>query len=123
MNFDPRLTPARPDLAAAHLRGKVTAARFAEGTVQEVVVGQTPVRQSPSHDTPLLTEALRGERVTVYEIDDEGWAWGQLLHDGYVGWLPAAAPRLAIAEFTPITAPVPSSSGPPELPGLMAASV
>ena len=32
-----------------------------------------------------------GERVTVYEFDDEGWAWGQLAADGYVGWLPANA--------------------------------
>ena len=36
-NFDPRITPARPDLAAAHLRGKVQAAQFVEGTAQEVV--------------------------------------------------------------------------------------
>ena len=27
---DPRLTPARPDLAAKYLEGKVTAARFVE---------------------------------------------------------------------------------------------
>ena len=32
-------------------------------------------------------------------------------------------PRDAIAELTPITAPVASTSGPPELPGLIAASV
>ena len=32
-------------------------------------------------------------------------------------------PRVAIAEFTPITRPWPSTSGPPELPGLIAASV
>ena len=32
-------------------------------------------------------------------------------------------PSEAIAEFTPITAPVESTSGPPELPGLIAASV
>ena len=32
-------------------------------------------------------------------------------------------PRLAICEFTPTTAPRASSSGPPELPGLIAASV
>ena len=30
---DPRLTPARPDLAAKHLEGIVTAARFVEGEV------------------------------------------------------------------------------------------
>ena len=36
--YDPRLTPARPDLAAKHLRGKVKAARFVEGTAREVLV-------------------------------------------------------------------------------------
>ena len=91
LSLDPRLTPARPDLAAAHLRGKVEAARFVEGMEQEVIVGLAPVRKAPSHDAPLLTEALGGERVTIYETDEEGWAWGQLKSDGYVGWLPAAA--------------------------------
>jgi cell wall-associated NlpC family hydrolase len=89
--LDPRLTPARPDLAASHLRGKVEAARFADGIVQEVVVGQAPVRAAPSHDGTMVTEALMGERVTIYETDEDGWAWGQLAGDGYVGWLPAAA--------------------------------
>ena len=91
MSSDPRLTPARPDLAATHLRGKVEAASFVEGELQEVIVGQAPLRKTPSHDAPLLTEALRGEHVTVYETDDEGWAWGQLQDDSYVGYLPAAA--------------------------------
>jgi hypothetical protein len=100
VTFDPRLTPARPDLAASHLRGKVEAARYAEGTLQEVITGHAPVRKVPSHDAALLTEALRGERVMVYEADDEGWAWGQLLRDGYVGWLPAAALLSAGAEPT-----------------------
>ena len=91
MHFDPRLTPARPDLAAAHLHGQVEAARFAEGVLQEVIAGQAPLRNSPTHDAPLLTEALHGELVMVYESNEEGWAWGQLKADGYVGWLPAAA--------------------------------
>src|SRR5258707_11533207 len=90
-NFDPRITPARPGLAAAQLRGKVKAGRFVEGTVQEVIAGIAPVRDAPSHGATQVTEALRGERVTIYENDDEGWAWGQLAADGYVGWLPAAA--------------------------------
>src|SRR4051812_29981755 len=38
-----------------------------------------------------MTEALLGERVTIYDLNDEGWAWGQLADDGYVGWLPANA--------------------------------
>src|SRR5437764_7002646 len=88
-SFDPRLTPARPDLAASHLEGKVEAARFVEGRVREVVEAQAPVRGSPAPDAPLLTEALKGECVTIYETTEEGWAWGQLEDDGYVGWLPA----------------------------------
>src|ERR1051325_9656516 len=91
MNFDPRITPARPDLAARCLEGKVSAARFVEGEEREVIEAQAPVRQAPSPDAPLMTEALMGERVTVYEFNDEGWAWGQLADDGYVGWLPASA--------------------------------
>ena len=35
-DFDPRITPARPDLAAAHLSGLVEAARFVEGEAQAV---------------------------------------------------------------------------------------
>jgi cell wall-associated NlpC family hydrolase len=38
-----------------------------------------------------MTQALRGERVTIYDRNAEGWAWGQLDSDGYVGWLPDAA--------------------------------
>jgi hypothetical protein len=33
VTLDPRLTPARPDLAAQHLEGLVEAERFAEGTI------------------------------------------------------------------------------------------
>jgi cell wall-associated NlpC family hydrolase len=91
LSVDPRITPARPDLAAEHLRGKVEARRFAEGTVQEVVVGIVPIRKFPAHDAPLVTEALYGDRVTIYETDEEGWAWGQLKSDGYVGYLSAAS--------------------------------
>ena len=88
---DPRLTPARPDLAAKSLEGRVTAARFVEGVEREVIDAQAPLRREPSHEAPLDTEALKGERVTVYETTGEGWCWAQLQSDGYVGWLPANA--------------------------------
>ena len=39
----------------------------------------------------LSTQALKGERVTIYDRNGEGFAWGQLDSDGYVGWLPDAA--------------------------------
>ncbi len=91
VNFDPRLTPARTDLAAKHLEGKVEAERFVEGTLCEVVDATAPVRREPRPDAPQETQALKGERVTVYEITEEGWCWGQLEADGYVGWIPANA--------------------------------
>lgn len=94
--FDPRLTAARADLAAVHLQGKVQAARFVEGEECEVIDPIAPVRRTPAHDGALETEALKGERVTVYDRNGEGWAWGQLHSDGYVGWLPEfslVAPR------------------------------
>lgn len=89
--FDPRLTPARPDLAARHLQGVVTAARYADGTSREVIDPQAPLRRAPLPDAPLLTEALCGEAAVIYETTPEGWAWGQLAADAYVGWLPANA--------------------------------
>jgi hypothetical protein len=91
VTFDPRVTPARPELAARYLESKVTAARFVEGEAREVVDAQAPLRQAPRPDAALMTEALMGERVMVYEFNEEGWAWGQLARDGYVGWLPANA--------------------------------
>jgi cell wall-associated NlpC family hydrolase len=51
------------------------------------------VRRAPAPDAALDTEALKGERVTIYETTAEGWAWGQLDADGYVGWLPGNALR------------------------------
>lgn len=89
--FDPRLTPARPGLAARHLADQVEAARRVDGVARDVVEPLAPVRRSPAPDAPLDTEALKGERVTVYEETEEGWSWGQLEADGYVGWLPSNA--------------------------------
>jgi hypothetical protein len=91
--FDPRITPARPDLAAKHLAGKVEAKRFADGKAYEIGAPQAPVRSKPSHDAELSTEALKGERITIYEIGESGWAWGQLAGDSYVGYVPASALR------------------------------
>jgi hypothetical protein len=36
-DLDPRITPARPDLAARYLEGSVTAERFVDGTPARVI--------------------------------------------------------------------------------------
>ena len=41
---DPRLTPARGDLAAKHLEGKVKAGRFVEGEEFEIIDAVAPLR-------------------------------------------------------------------------------
>jgi cell wall-associated NlpC family hydrolase len=97
---DPRLTPARPDLAAKYLEGKVKAARFVEGETCEVMAAIAPVRRAPASDAEQLTQVLKGERVTIYDRNGEGWAWGQLGGDGYVGWLPDSALTKALSSPT-----------------------
>jgi cell wall-associated NlpC family hydrolase len=118
--FDPRLTPARPDLAAKELEGKVSAARYVEGRAYDVIEPQAPLRIEPAPDAPLATEALRGERVVIYDTNDEGWAWGQLAADGYVGWLPAnaltapgGAPTHKVVALRTFVFSVPSIKAPP----------
>lgn len=90
MEYDPRLTPARPDLAASHLRGTIEARSYSEGRRERIVSGVVDMRGEPSPGASLVTQALRGETFVVYEIE-EGWAWGQLENDSYVGYLPAAS--------------------------------
>jgi cell wall-associated NlpC family hydrolase len=117
---DPRLTPARPDLAAKYLEGKVEAARFVEGEVFEIIDAIAPLREKPSFEAMLSTQALKGERVTIYDRDGEGWAWGQLNSDGYVGWLPdralakpGAAPTHKVTAIRTFAFPGPSIKLPP----------
>ncbi len=95
MALDPRLTPARDDIAAQYLRGDIRAERYVVGTDFQVVESVAPVRKKPRSDSPLLTQALFGEVVTIYE-ESEGWVWGQLKSDDYVGYMPlhALSPHL-----------------------------
>jgi cell wall-associated NlpC family hydrolase len=117
---DPRLTPVRPDLAAKYLEGKVKADRFVTG--EEFCVGEavTPLREAPSSDATLLTQALKGDRVTIYDRNGEGFAWGQLSSDGYVGWIadaalvkPAAKPTHKVTALRTFAFPGPSIKLPP----------
>ncbi len=86
---DPRLTPARPDLAAATLRGRVEAERYAEPVAMRVIAGSTPLWPDPARRR-LSSMLLFGEDFAVYEVAD-GLAWGQAARDGYVGYAAAAA--------------------------------
>lgn len=91
VSLDPRLTPARPDLAAEVLRGQVTAEQFVAGEGRTVIAPLAPLRRVPQPDASIATEALYGEAATVFETTEDGWSWVQLARDRYVGYLPTAA--------------------------------
>jgi cell wall-associated NlpC family hydrolase len=117
---DPRTTAARGDLAAKYLEGKVEATRFVTGEEFEISAATAPLRRAPSPDAELATEALKGERAMIYDRNGEGWAWGQLNSDGYVGWLPdralakpGARPTHRITALRTFAFPGPSIKLPP----------
>jgi cell wall-associated NlpC family hydrolase len=89
--LDPRLNAYREDLADARLKGKVAAPRFVDGERRRVVADQAPLKGMSAAEAPLASEVLRGEAFVVFDETDEGWAWGQLETDGYVGYVPSGA--------------------------------
>lgn len=118
--MDKRLTPARPDVAAKYLEGKVDAERFVIGEEFEITDGVTAIRRDPFAGAMLDSQALRGERFTVYDRNDEGWAWGQLASDGYVGWIsdlalypPGPTPTHKVTALRTFAFPGPSIKIPP----------
>ena len=88
--LDPRRHPCRADLAAATLRGRVDAPRYADGEPMQVVHGAAPLWSRPDASQGWASQLLYGETVRVYEAKD-GWAWVQAERDGYVGYVPADA--------------------------------
>jgi cell wall-associated NlpC family hydrolase len=116
---DPRLTPARPHLADARLRGSVEAARYVEGQARRVVVPSAPLRRHPSPSAGIDTEALIGDAVTFY-AEEDGHAFVQLARDGYVGYLPAdslgppdPAPTHVVLALRTFLYPAPDLKTPP----------
>ena len=117
---DPRLTPAREDVAAAHLKGQVKAARYAGGVAHQGRVGASALRELPTHSSRLETQLLMGEVFTVYD-QAAGWAWGQCERAGYVGYLdandleaPPRAPTHRVSVLRTLVFPAPDiKSAPP----------
>lgn len=88
-DLDPRLTPAREDLAAAWLKGKVTATRYVDPKRSTVSVPVASLYRSPDAAQSIETQLIFGEAVDLFEQQGE-WAWVQSVRDGYVGYLPTA---------------------------------
>ena len=90
MPLDPRLTPARGDIAASYLKGQVEAKSFRDGVRFQIARSHAALRAAPEDWAEQVNQALFGEIMVVYD-QSNGWAWGQLEADGYVGWMALAA--------------------------------
>jgi cell wall-associated NlpC family hydrolase len=90
LTYDTRLTPARPDLAAEHLRDMVQADAYAPGKRMQVTRPFVDVKRAPDDNAATDTQALFGETLIVYE-QKNGWCWGQLDRDRYVGYIDETA--------------------------------
>jgi cell wall-associated NlpC family hydrolase len=88
--YDRRITAARPDLAAAHLKGVIPAERYREGRIKQVTHDAVGLRSEPSAEATLETQLLFGELFTVYELKND-LVWGQAALDSHVGYAPADA--------------------------------
>jgi cell wall-associated NlpC family hydrolase len=116
---DPRRHVYRTDLAAEKHRGTIAADRYVTGEPRQVAAPSLPLRREPRFDSTLDTEALFGETVTVYD-EQEGWAWVQLDHDSYVGYMPSeglvpnvTAPTHRVSVLRTYVFPEPDSKVPP----------
>jgi cell wall-associated NlpC family hydrolase len=84
--LDKRLHAYRADLANEALRGQCDATQFVHANAAQSQAPVAAVRRAPSPDAMQLTQILWGEQVSVFERKN-GWAWVQLLRDGYVGYV------------------------------------
>jgi cell wall-associated NlpC family hydrolase len=71
MSFDSRRTVDKPDI---------------EPTRYEIIASHLDVKKTPNLEAGVETQALRGEIFNVFE-EQNGWLFGQLEHDKYVGWI------------------------------------
>lgn len=90
LTLDRRTTPARSDLAAAFLKGQVTADRFVEGRPARVVLPVVPLTPSTQVNVSKDTELVFGEEVTIYD-EAGGHCFVQSARDSYVGYAVSAA--------------------------------
>lgn len=84
---DRRRIPANGDVAAAHLKGQVEAARYVEPDPKRLAAVVSDICSAPGG--PRDRQMLRGETFNWLEVR-EGWVFGYAEKDGYVGWMEAS---------------------------------
>lgn len=86
MSLDPRVIPARGDLASRALEGVVPAKTYADPRAMTAIVPAAALRRAADPWSEQVDQLLFGEVFEVLEEAD-GYAWGQARRDGYVGFV------------------------------------
>ena len=86
MELDKAINPYRDDIAASKLAGIVDALTFIEPEEMQINIPSAFLKSAPDSKSPSLNESLLGDLFEVYEIKN-GFAWGQLARDNYVGYI------------------------------------
>ena len=102
----------RTDLADEALRGAVEAARFVKGVAHQIIAPIATLYRTPELSGLQETQVLFGETCRVFEVND-GFAFVQLDHDSYVGYL-AVSTLSTQVETATHTVAVPSTLVYPE---------
>jgi cell wall-associated NlpC family hydrolase len=97
--LDRRIHAVRNDLADIALADRVIAPRYARPLPMQCVTAVAMLRGAPEAAATATSALLYGEAFAVFDIDN-GWAWGQCAHDGYVGYVEATALSEAAAAAT-----------------------
>ncbi|KAF0117500.1 MAG: hypothetical protein FD163_1505 [Hyphomonadaceae bacterium] len=84
--LDKSINPYRDDLAAIKLKGMVNAPKYVEPQTFQIVKSAAPILAKPAQKAEQISEALCGEIMEVYDVSN-GFAWGQLVKDQYVGYV------------------------------------
>lgn len=90
LTLDKAINPYRDDIAAIKLKGIIEAPNFVDAERMQINVPRAFLKSAPDIESPSLNEALLGDIFDVYEIKN-GFAWGQLERDNYVGYIQTSA--------------------------------
>jgi cell wall-associated NlpC family hydrolase len=99
-DLDPRLTPAREDMAAAWLKDRVKAPKYVEPVRHHIVTNVASIYRSPDSAQSIETQFLFGEPVDVLD-SAKGWAWVQSQRDSYVGYVEMHHVQRMTGDFEP----------------------
>jgi len=83
---DPRLILTTSDVASCALEGVIAAPRYVETTPMQATAVRAGLLKAADPDAEQMDELLFGEAFEMLETRD-GFAFGQAVRDGYVGWV------------------------------------